>query len=111
MTIFRLKCEKSVFEIMWTQIVSNNSTIDFWYPWFILYQLDAFDFWYFFLLFYLVRFNSSFQKLTQLGLYYINIKITLLATSSSGREHKCVRTQRSGRENSGSNPRHDQQFL
>ena len=51
MTIFRLKCEKSVFEIMWTQIVSNNSTIDFWYPWFILYQLDAFDFWYFFFAF------------------------------------------------------------
>ena len=44
MTFFRLKYEKLVFEIMWTPIVSNNSTIDFWYLWFILYQLHAFDF-------------------------------------------------------------------
>ena len=44
MTFFRLKYEKLVFEIMWTPIVSNNSTIDFWYLWFILYQLHPFHF-------------------------------------------------------------------
>ena len=63
---------------------------------------------FFFLLFYLVRFNSSFQNFAQLGFYDIKIKIT---TSRSGREHKSVRNWRTGRNTSGSNPGHDQQFF
>ena len=88
--------------------ISKFLFFDIYYLFSINLTLSIFDF--LSLFFYLVSFNSILQKVSKLGFMYKH-KSYSQAARLNGREHICVRYQRLGRGNPGSNQRRGQRIF